>query len=63
MGAGVLVGFACVANPYGLRAFFPLELLPKITAWGGLYKSYIIEFGDLRELVHRQAHRRCTACT
>ena len=36
------------------RRLFPLELLPKITAWGGLYKSYIIEFGDLRELVHRQ---------
>ena len=50
-----MVGIACVVNPYGLRgALFPLELFPKITAWGGVYKSYIAEFGDLRELVRRQ---------
>ena len=54
-GAAVLVAIACLVNPYGLRgALFPLEIFPKITAWGGLYKSYIAEFGDLRELVRRQ---------
>ena len=48
-GAAAVVGIACVVNPYGLRgALFPLELFPKITAWGGVYKSYIAEFGDLR---------------
>jgi tetratricopeptide (TPR) repeat protein len=53
-GASVLVVIACLVNPYGLRgALFPLELFPKITAWGGLYKSYIIEFGDLRDLVRK----------
>jgi hypothetical protein len=51
-GAAVLVGLACLVNPYGLRgALLPLELFPKITAWGGLYKSYIAEFMDLREYV------------
>ena len=35
-GAAVLVGLACLVNPYGLRgALLPLELFPKITAWGG----------------------------
>ncbi len=54
-GAAALVGIACLVNPYGLRgALLPLELFPKITAWGGLYKSYIGEFGDLRELVRSQ---------
>jgi len=54
-GATVMVGLACLINPYGLRgALFPLELFPKITAWGGQYKSYIIEFGDLQELVRKQ---------
>lgn len=53
-GAAVLVGLACLVNPYGLRgALLPLELFPKITAWGGLYKSYIGEFADLREYVQR----------
>ncbi len=51
-GAAALVGIACLVNPYGLRgALFPFELFPKITAWGGLYKSHISEFGDLREFV------------
>ncbi len=47
-----LVGIArCLVNPYGLRgALFPFELFPKITAWGGLYKSHISEFGDLEEI-------------
>jgi hypothetical protein len=54
-GATVLVGIACLVNPYGLRgALFPLGLFPKITAWGGLYKTYITEFGDLREFVRKQ---------
>ena len=54
-GAAMMVGVACLVNPYGLRgALFPLELFPKITAWGGLYKTYIIEFGDLRDLVRKQ---------
>ncbi len=53
--ATVTVGLACLVNPYGFRGtLLPLELLPKITAWGGQYKSYIIEFGDLAELVRRQ---------
>jgi hypothetical protein len=43
----VAVVAACLVNPYGLRgALFPLELLPKITAWGGPYKAYIGEFHD-----------------
>ena len=54
-GATVMVGLACLGNPYGLRgALLPLELLPKITAWGAQYKSYIIEFGDLQEFVRKQ---------
>ena len=54
-GAAVLVGLACLANPYGLRgALFPLELFPKITAWGGQYKAYIIEFGNLKDFVRKQ---------
>jgi hypothetical protein len=54
-GATVIVGLACLANPYGLRgALFPLELFPKITAWGGQYKSFILEFNDLREFVRKQ---------
>ena len=53
-GAAAMVGIACLVNPYGLRgALFPLELFPKITAWGGLYKSSIQEFGDLRDLVRK----------
>ena len=36
-------------------AIFPLELFPKITAWGGLYKSEIIEFMDLKEFVRKQS--------
>ena len=52
--ATVAVGVACLANPYGLRGvLFPLEIYPKITAWGGVYKSYIMEYRDLREHIHR----------
>ena len=29
---------------------FPLELFPKITSWGGLYKSQIAEFSDLNDV-------------
>jgi tetratricopeptide (TPR) repeat protein len=55
-GATVAVGLACLANPYGLQGvFFPLELFPKITAWGGTYKSYIAEFSDLRVYVQNQS--------
>ena len=54
-GAGAAVLLACLASPYGWRgALLPLELFPKITAWGGTYKAYIIEFMDLREFVARQ---------
>src|SRR5262249_49681348 len=45
---------ACLANPYGLRGtLFPLELYPKISAWGGLHKSHIEEFRDLRTAMAR----------
>ncbi len=55
VGAGAAVLLACLASPYGWRgALLPLELFPKITAWGGTYKAYIIEFMDLREFVARQ---------
>ncbi len=54
-GAAAAVGLACLANPYGLSgAMFPLELFPKITAWGGSYKSEIIEFMDLHEFIRKQ---------
>src|SRR5207237_658102 len=54
-GATAMVVAACLANPYGLRgALFPLELFPKITAWGGPYKSYIGEFMGLRAFVRSQ---------
>jgi hypothetical protein len=54
-GAAAAVGVACLVNPYGLRgALFPLELFPKITAWGGPYKSSITEFFDLRAFVERE---------
>ena len=54
-GAVAAVLLACLASPYGWRgALLPLELFPKITAWGGTYKAYIIEFMDLREFVARQ---------
>jgi hypothetical protein len=40
-------------NPYGLRgALFPLELLPKIAVWGGVYKSNIMEYMSLPEYLH-----------
>jgi tetratricopeptide (TPR) repeat protein len=53
-GSALLVAVACLFNPYGVRgALFPLELFPKITAWGGLYKANIVEFGDLREYMRR----------
>ena len=51
-GAGALVALACLANPYGWRgALFPLELFPKITAWGGPYKAYVAEFMDMRSYI------------
>jgi len=53
-GATATVGLACLVNPYGMRgALFPLELFPKITAWGGPYKAHIIEFMDLRAFVQK----------
>jgi tetratricopeptide (TPR) repeat protein len=52
-GATVMVGVACLLNPYGLRgALFPLEILPKITVWGGVYKSNILEYMSLQEYLH-----------
>jgi tetratricopeptide (TPR) repeat protein len=51
-GAALAVVAACLVNPYGWRgAIFPFELFPKITAWGGSYKSYVDEFMDLRTFV------------
>jgi tetratricopeptide (TPR) repeat protein len=61
-GATVLVGLTCMANPYGFRGvLLPLELFPKITAWGGQYKSYIIEFSDLKEFVRKQGPSGATS--
>jgi hypothetical protein len=46
------VCLSCVANPYGLRGvLLPLELFPKLTEGGGLYKSYIGEFMSARSFV------------
>jgi tetratricopeptide (TPR) repeat protein len=54
--ASVAVVAACLVNPYGIRgALFPLELLPKITAWGGPYKAYIGEFHDPRTYMQNEA--------
>ncbi len=51
-GAAPAVLLACLVNPYGWRgAIFPFELFPKITAWGGPYKTYVDEFMDLRTFV------------
>jgi tetratricopeptide (TPR) repeat protein len=51
-GATAAVALACLVNPYGLRgALFPLELFPKITQAGALYKSYVDEFMGLRTFV------------
>jgi tetratricopeptide (TPR) repeat protein len=53
-GALVAVVVACLVNPYGWRgAVFPFELFPKITAWGGPYKSYVAEFMDVRSFVQK----------
>jgi tetratricopeptide (TPR) repeat protein len=54
-GAALAACLACLANPYGLQgALLPLELFPKITAWGGMYKSYIYEFNDLQQYIQMQ---------
>ena len=54
-GATAAVGLASLANPYGLKGvLLPLELLPKITAWGGTYKSFISEFLDFRDYIQNQ---------
>jgi hypothetical protein len=51
-GAALAVVPACLVNPYGSRgAIFPFELFPKITTWGGPYKSYVAEFMDLHTFV------------
>ncbi len=52
VGATLAVLLALLVNPYGWQgAIFPFELFPKITAWGGPYKSYVAEFMDLRTFV------------
>ena len=57
-GAALAVLAACLVNPYGWRgAIFPLELFPKITAWGGPYKSYVDEFMDLQSFVQHRGPR------
>lgn len=41
----VAAAAVCLVNPYGVRGvLFPLELFPKLTQAGGLYKEYIAEF-------------------
>ena len=51
-GAALAVVPACLVNPYGWRgAILPFEVFPKITAWGGPYKSYVGENMDLRTFV------------
>jgi hypothetical protein len=53
-GALVAASLAGLLNPHALRgALFPLELFPKITAWGGPYKATILESMDLRTFVRR----------
>src|SRR5262249_10225259 len=53
-GSALLVAVACLVNRYGVRgALYPLDLFWKITAWGGIYKASIVEFGDLREYMRR----------
>jgi tetratricopeptide (TPR) repeat protein len=54
-GAAAVVVFACLANPYFLDgALFPLELLPKVTAPGNVYKQWIEEFYSPRTLALRE---------
>jgi tetratricopeptide (TPR) repeat protein len=61
-GATAAIVLACLVNPYGLRgALFPLELFPKITSWGGLYKSYILEFRGLKAFVAVEGPQRAAA--
>ena len=51
-GAALALVPACLVNPYGWRgALLPFEVFPKITAWGGPYKSYVGENMDLRTFV------------
>jgi len=53
-GATAAACLACLVNPYGLRGtLFPLELFPKLTAWGGPYKTTIVELMDLGAFVQR----------
>jgi tetratricopeptide (TPR) repeat protein len=53
-GATAGLAVACLVNPYGMRgALFPLELFPKITAWGGPYKTYVAEFMDIPSYVKK----------
>jgi hypothetical protein len=55
VGATIADCLASLAISYGLQGVpFPLELLPNITAWGGLHKSYIAEFMDFRDYVQLQ---------
>ncbi len=50
----VAIVAACLANPYGVRGLrFPLELYPKLTAAGGVYKQYIDEFMSPRTMVEK----------
>jgi tetratricopeptide (TPR) repeat protein len=51
-GASAAVLAACLVNPYFLDgALFPLALLPKVTAKGNPYKSYIDELQSPQDLL------------
>jgi tetratricopeptide (TPR) repeat protein len=55
-GAFATVLLACLINPYGLAgALFPLQLVPKLSAAGELYKSNIIELMSLHDYIRRQS--------
>jgi tetratricopeptide (TPR) repeat protein len=49
-GVAAAVVLACLVNPYFVAgATFPIELLPKVTDPGNVYKQYITEFMTPRE--------------
>ncbi len=52
--ATAAVAAACLVNPYGLRGvLFPLEILPKIAPWGGVYRTSIVEYMSLQASIER----------
>jgi tetratricopeptide (TPR) repeat protein len=57
VGAGALaVVGACFLNPYGLDGVrFPLDLFPKVTEPGNVYKEYIDELASARQVFQKAA--------